>query len=196
LANPPWTRIIGPIGAPRCERSTPRNLGLAVRRCTRFTRDACSEQGGQRVVFGKVWRRPCCEAHHVVWNAWAGELWRRTTIALSRALRPLGNAHGAKLRISYGKVAEYQRRGVVHFHALIRLDAVDEHDPDAILAPPPAITAADLARLVSCAVRSTTFDTPGYADTGHTWPIAWGRELDVRPVGNLGTGQITSSLDE
>ncbi|GAB3836734.1 hypothetical protein GCM10027610_037510 [Dactylosporangium cerinum] len=33
LANPPWTRIIGPIGAPRCERSegtpssavTPRN---------------------------------------------------------------------------------------------------------------------------------------------------------------------------
>ena len=51
-----------------------------------------------------------------------------------------------KLRVSYGKVAEYQRRGVVHFHALIRLDGVDPADPDAILAPPDGITAADLGR--------------------------------------------------
>ena len=41
-----------------------------------------------------------------------------------------------KLRVSFGKVAEYQRRGVVHFHALIRLDDVDPTDPDAVLAPP------------------------------------------------------------
>jgi hypothetical protein len=27
-----------------------------------------------------------------------------------------------RLRVSYAKVAEYQRRGVVHFHAIIRLD--------------------------------------------------------------------------
>ena len=38
---------------------------------------------------------------------------------------PLERAHGVKLRVSYGKVAEYQRRGVVHFHALIRLDGID-----------------------------------------------------------------------
>ena len=63
---------------------------------------------------------------HVVWNHHASELWRRTTIALRRAVAPLGRAHGVKLRIAYGKVAEYQARGVVHFHALIRLDAVLE----------------------------------------------------------------------
>ena len=48
--------------------------------------------------------------------------WRRTIITLSRSLRPLQKAYGVRLRISYGKVAEYRRRGVVHFHALIRLD--------------------------------------------------------------------------
>ena len=66
-----------------------------------------------------------------VGNAFASELWRRTTIALARAVRQLGKQHGVKLRVSYGKVAEYQARGVVHFHALLRLDLVDPTDPDA-----------------------------------------------------------------
>ncbi|OLT06893.1 hypothetical protein BJF90_14840 [Pseudonocardia sp. CNS-004] len=141
--------------------------------------------------------RPLCldcydHARHVVWNAWAGELWRRTTIAINRALRKDEKAYGIKLRISYGKVAEYQRRGVVHFHALIRLDRRDPEDPDAILAPPARITAEGLALLVEEAAHVTHFQTPGYADTGHTWDIEWGRQIDVRPVGNLGTGQITS----
>jgi hypothetical protein len=149
--------------------------------------------------------RPLCldcydHAHHVVWNAWAGELWRRTMIRLGRNLRPYEHAYGIRLRVSYGKVAEYQRRGVVHFHALIRLDVRPNtdpkrgpvEDPDAILAPPAEISAHDLAELVAGAIQSTRFDTIGYADTGHTWPIHWGPQLDVRPVGNLGTGQITS----
>src|SRR5690606_19054662 len=72
---------------------------------------------------------------------------------------------------------------------LIRLDP---DDPDAILAPPDEIAAAQLAELVAPAVAATGFDTPGYADTGHSWPIEWGSQVDVRPVGNLGTGQITS----
>jgi hypothetical protein len=140
--------------------------------------------------------RPLCldcydHAHHVVWNGWAGELWRRTTITLTRALRPFGKAHGVKLRVSYGKVAEYQRRGVVHFHALIRLDVVDPDRPDEILAPPAGITAQNLAELVAGSATSTGFRTPDYADTGHTWPITWGTQVDVRPV-NAGPGQITS----
>jgi hypothetical protein len=28
----------------------------------------------------------------------------------------------AQVRISFAKVAEYQKRGAVHFHAIIRLD--------------------------------------------------------------------------
>src|SRR4051812_41679249 len=76
-------------------------------------------------------------------------------------------------------------------HALIRLDAVDPDRPDEILAPPAEITAQDLAELVAGSASSTGFHTPGYADTGHAWPIAWGPQLDVRPV-NAGSGQITS----
>ncbi|MDT0351666.1 replication initiator [Pseudonocardia charpentierae] len=121
-------------------------------------------------------------AHHVVWNAWVGELWRRTMIALGRLLKPLERQHGVQLRVSYGKVAEYQRRGVVHFHALIRLDTRDPNDPDAILPPPAAITTQTLGELVAAAVTTTAFRTPDYPDTSHSWPITWGRQLDVRPI--------------
>jgi hypothetical protein len=62
----------------------------------------------------------------VLFNACAPELWRRFTITLRRSLaRQAGltnKALAAQLRVSYAKVAEYQRRGVVHFHAIIRLD--------------------------------------------------------------------------
>jgi Replication initiator protein, pSAM2 len=50
---------------------------------------------------------------HVIWNHHAGELWRRTSIALRRAVTRLGKTHGVTLRIAFGKVAEYQARGVV-----------------------------------------------------------------------------------
>ena len=80
---------------------------------------------------------------------------------------------------------------MVHFHALIRLDAVDPADPDAILAPPEGISAADLAELVADATATTRFRTPDYADTTHSWPIAWGPQLDIRPLGLTGD-QITS----
>ena len=74
---------------------------------------------------------PLCQecydaASAVVWQWWAPELWRRFTIALRRALaRTLGVAEsrlGQVASVQYAKVAEYQRRGLVHFHALIRLD--------------------------------------------------------------------------
>ena len=65
-------------------------------------------------------------ASAVVWQWWAPELWRRFTIALRRALaRTLGVAEsrlGEVASVQYAKVAEYQQRGLVHFHALIRLD--------------------------------------------------------------------------
>ena len=58
----------------------------------------------------------------VLFNAYAPELWRRFTITLRRALaRQAGladKAFAAQARLSYAKVAEYQRRGVVHFHAI------------------------------------------------------------------------------
>jgi hypothetical protein len=58
----------------------------------------------------------CYDAEaQVLWNALAPELWRRTTIAVYRALGRLVGLQEGELRrlvrISYAKVAEFQRRG-------------------------------------------------------------------------------------
>ena len=78
----------------------------------------------------------------VLFNAYAGDLWRRFVTYLPRQLaRRLGITQKrlrALVRIRFVKVAEYQARGVVHFHAVIRLDAPGEdYQP-----PPAGITAA------------------------------------------------------
>src|SRR5207302_11425469 len=66
----------------------------------------------------------------IIWNANAGELWRRSTIALRRALAGLSGVPATQLRdhvrLSFSKVVEYQRRGSVHIHAVIRLDAAGD----------------------------------------------------------------------
>ena len=84
----------------------------------------------------------------MVWNAHAPELWRRTTIAIRRQLARTARAVGAgKVRLSYAKVAEFQARGLVHFHAIFRLDATT---PDGQLAPP-GLDAAELPAAITAA---------------------------------------------
>jgi Replication initiator protein, pSAM2 len=58
----------------------------------------------------------------VVWNAHAPELWRRTTITLRRCLDRMAAGHEVRVKVSHPKVAEFKARGLVHFHALIRVD--------------------------------------------------------------------------
>ena len=74
---------------------------------------------------------------HVVWNNQAGELWRRTKQAIERHLNQAARHRGlpAQVRVAHGKAAEYQARGAVHFHALLRLDGYDPADPDRAPAP-------------------------------------------------------------
>jgi hypothetical protein len=108
---------------------------------------------------------PLCPACYdytgtVLFNACAPELWRRFTIALRRALaRQAGmtsTALAAAVRVSYAKVAEYQRRGVVHFHAVIRLDG-----PDGPIAAPPAwATTTLLTNAIAHALPAVQFATP------------------------------------
>jgi hypothetical protein len=139
-------------------------------------------------------------AGHVVWNAFASELWRRTTITLRRLAAALGGAHGVVLDVSFGKVAEYQHRGIVHFHAVLRLDRRDPTDPEAVLPPPPGITAADLDRLITHAVATTAFRTPPHPGNRHGpaqpdgWVIVWGDQLVNRPLGRVDGAQITEEM--
>ena len=61
-----------------------------------------------------------------LWNANLGALWRRTITYLPRELAALSRLSVAALRsqvrVAYAKVAEFQARGAVHVHAVIRLD--------------------------------------------------------------------------
>jgi len=122
----------------------------------------------------------------VLWQAQTGELWRRTTIAIARQLahraaRPVRQVL-AEVRLSYTKVVEYQTRGLVHFHAVIRLDArPPADDPQLVLPPPAGYTAAMLADAVSTAAGLTT--APALtADPDRPASIGWGRQVDVRTV--------------
>jgi len=67
--------------------------------------------------------------HAVLWHANAGKLWHRFTIALQRRLAAAGGITVREFKnhakVSYSKVAEYQKRGMIHFHAIIRVDGPD-----------------------------------------------------------------------
>jgi hypothetical protein len=90
------------------------------------------------------------------------------------------------VRLSYAKVAEYQRRGVVHFHAIIRLDG-----PAGPTTTPPAwATVALLTAAIDQAARAIHVETP--AEPGvPIRTLTWGKELDVRPVTT--TGELTDT---
>jgi hypothetical protein len=128
----------------------------------------------------------------VLWNALAGRLWSRTTIYVFRALAQLAGLTEEQLRrlvrVSFAKVAEYQRRGAVHFHAIIRLDAATACACPACVAPPPAGFTADLLeRAVRQAAATVAVPCPVVADDqGVTLVARWGEQLDVRHISEAG----------
>ncbi|MFF2273570.1 replication initiator [Agromyces sp. NPDC058136] len=122
---------------------------------------------------------------HIAWQWHAPELWRRFVIRLRRELAAsLGVCETAArklVRVQFAKVAEFQRRGAVHFHALIRLDG-DGSDADPFPAPLVPTTAADLAALIqkaAAAVEVIAGPLPGEHTSRR---LVWGRQCDARPV--------------
>jgi hypothetical protein len=72
----------------------------------------------------------------VLWNAHVPALWERTSSELYRAVAKAGGLTAkevrSNVRLSYMKVVEFQRRGLVHLHVVIRADGRDgptEHAP-------------------------------------------------------------------
>ena len=135
----------------------------------------------------------------VLWNALAGRLWSRTTIYLYRALAQLAGLPEAELRalvrISFAKVAEYQRRGAVHFHAIIRLDAATTCGCPACVAPPPAGFTADLLEAAVRRAAATVAVACPMVDEaqGVTLTARWGEQLDVRHITEAGDEQELSA---
>jgi hypothetical protein len=130
----------------------------------------------------------CYDAQaQVLWNALAPELWRRTTIALHRALARLVGVGEVELRrlvrVSYAKVAEFQRRGAIHFHAVLRLDAATEcRCPDCLLPPPELFDADLLEDALKAAVPAVRVPCPPLEDGGPERFARWGTQLDVHNI--------------
>jgi hypothetical protein len=122
----------------------------------------------------------------VLFNAGVSELWRRTTIYAVRALGSLLDMSAREaargLRLSYVKVVEFQKRGSVHVHALVRADIrQDEHGE-----PPMGIDANMLASALRIAARKVSAPLPGGIGDRR---MVWGQQLDAAIVADAENGR-------
>ncbi|RPF33609.1 replication initiator protein RepSA [Streptomyces sp. TLI_185] len=128
-------------------------------------------------------------ASAVLFNNHAGELWVRLANRLRREIAKRAGLTQRELkevcRVSYGKVAEFQKRGAIHFHAVIRLDGLD--GPES--APPSWASTDLLTDAIRAAARHsyTSVSVPA-AEDQPARTFRWGRQLDVRPVKAFGDG--------
>jgi hypothetical protein len=130
---------------------------------------------------------------HVLFNAMAGKLWSQTANEIRRSLaKLLGMSRRAcerLVRVNFAKVAEYQARGVVHFHGVARLDGPD----GALSAPPSWVSAQLLDDAIRDAVARVTVEVPESRALGAP-VIGWGQQLDIRTVASAefdGSGNLT-----
>ncbi|PWI17866.1 replication initiation protein [Streptomyces sp. Act143] len=134
----------------------------------------------------------------VLWNNHASDLWRYFTIYLRREIaRRAGLTQKAareQSRVAFGKVAEYQKRGAVHFHAVIRFDGADGPDSP----PPPWATLGLLTDAIHAAAARVMVDVPPAryqpnpkqpAITQPARTLRWGTQIDVQPIGAFGHGE-------
>src|SRR5579875_263851 len=119
----------------------------------------------------------------VIWNRYVPELWKRTVQATRRGLAHALGVPRSKLsevaRVRFAKVAEFHRRGVVHYHAIIRIDG-----PTGADAPPPSeCTAQLLTEVVNAAAETVAVELSDpmllhMAETAGA-ELRWGAQRDV-----------------
>jgi hypothetical protein len=117
----------------------------------------------------------------VLWNAHVPRLWVRTSRELYRELAKVTSLSTAQLRrevrLSYMKVVEFQRRGLVHLHVVIRADGADGPSTP----PPDWLDAALLTGCLENAISRASVGFPevlGWEDER----AAWGGEHDIREL--------------
>lgn len=120
----------------------------------------------------------------IVWQWFAPELWRRFTMAMRRAVAARLGLSESRLkdaaRVQYAKVAEPQRRGTIHFHALVRLDGPADHGTGA--PAPETVTAANLADLAQQAARQVIYTAPPIDADDRARLLRFGAQADSHAV--------------
>lgn len=113
----------------------------------------------------------------VMFNGHTRDLWQRLhrnlyeDLAASQGMSR--TAMRKAVRLSYAKVAEWQRRGSVHFHAVMRFDG-----PAGPTEPAPVwANIGLLIRTIRSATKRVTFSVPGTDVV-----LRFGSQLDIRPI--------------
>ena len=127
----------------------------------------------------------------VLFNASVPALWDQTVQATRRQLAAATGLSQRALRqhacVSFGKVIEYQHRGLVHVHAVIRLDGPQgPADP-----APPWAGAALLRDTVLAAASQPAVTVPHPGAGGSTLTLTWGPQADARIVRRDIGGELT-----
>jgi hypothetical protein len=100
---------------------------------------------------------------HVLFTWHAPQLWHRFTVTLRR----LAKQDDPDTRVSYVKVVELQRRGVPHFHSVIRLDDS-------------SVGSTTLVALVHQAASRVRLEVPSFG--GELVTLRFGGQIDVQPL--------------
>jgi uncharacterized Zn-finger protein len=151
-----------------------------LRFCSHGRAQACSRRHDDTdPVIGS----PLCDfcyrfADAVLWNAESSRLWNRTFEQIRRRLAIVLGVQLEELsgyvRLNYLKVAEFQRRGLAHFHVVLRLDGAGEP----FSSPPPELTTELLANLIQSVVKD-------FSIVGPRGSVSWGRQLQVTDASTL-----------
>jgi hypothetical protein len=127
----------------------------------------------------------------VLWNAHVPRLWAATAHRLYRQVAGAGGPSAAQLRslarLSYLKVVEFQARGLVHLHVVLRADG----GAGPAEGPPPWLDAALLERAIAKVVSSVGVPVPRLEGTSLR-RARWGAQHDVRVLVAEGTGDATA----
>ena len=127
---------------------------------------------------------------HVLFNWHAPELWHRFGVALRRLVgrRCRATGHDPKaVRVSYVKIAEMQQRGLVHFHAVVRLDGIGANGQ--LVPPDPDLDAGQMVGLVHRAAGVSTLDVTA---NHHLVTLRFGQQIDAQPL--RGNGNLAEAV--
>ncbi|TQF07624.1 plasmid replication initiator protein [Kitasatospora acidiphila] len=157
-----------PVRRRRCQHGSPQG-------CGRF-------HDGSDLAVGQPLCPDCYDyTAHILWNAHGPALWKafRDNLYHHLAARAgVGRSTVRKLlRVSAAKVTEYQKRGVVHFHAVIRLDGPTGPDSS----PPAWATSSTLLGAVPSAAAAVSLTAPISAAYG-TIPLRFGTQLEAHEL--------------
>lgn len=124
---------------------------------------------------------------HVLWHAHASKLWDRFVIDVRRRLASsvglVQSRFARHARLSFARVAEYQKRAAVHVHAVVRLDGPSGPDDE----PPAWGTAELLIDAVLASARRVRVHTP-YSSAVGELALRWGAQVDARRLHADGDG--------